>query len=115
MRFVDLEKPDFAGKAALVQESGRGPKERLVPLLLDEVGDADAPACATVWKAGERVGLVTSGGFGYAIGRSIALAYLRRDLAAIGTRLEVEILGERRRATVASEPIYDPTNARPRM
>jgi len=40
--------------------------------------------------------LVTSGGYGYRLNRSIALAYVRTDLSAPGTRLEVEILGERR-------------------
>ena len=61
------------------------------------------------------VGLVTSGGYGHAIGRSVALAYVRTDLATPDTRLEIEILGERRAATVAREPIYDPENARLKM
>jgi glycine cleavage system aminomethyltransferase T len=58
------------------------------------------------------VGLVTSGGFGYRLKRSIALAYVRTDLALAGTELEVEILGSRRRAVVAREPLYDPNNMR---
>jgi dimethylglycine dehydrogenase len=114
-RFVDFQKPEFKGMAALAEESRRGPKERLVPLLLDEAGEADAPACATVWQGNSRVGLVTTAGYGHAIGRSIALAYVRSDLAQPETRLEIEILGERRAAVVAREPIYDPTNARLRM
>jgi dimethylglycine dehydrogenase len=44
--------------------------------------------------------------------QSIALAYVRTDLAVPGTVLEVEILGERRRAVVGKEPLYDPDNAR---
>jgi dimethylglycine dehydrogenase len=114
-RFVDFQKPGFTGMAALVEQSRAGPKERLVPLLLDEVGDADAPACATVWQNDSRVGLVTSGGFGHTLGRSIALAYVRTDLAGPGTRLDIEILGERRGAIVGREPLYDPTNARLKM
>ncbi len=114
-RFVDFQKPAFTGMKALIEESRGGPKERLVPLLLDEAGDADAPACASVWQNGALVGLVTSGGFGHALGRSIALAYVRSDLAQPNTRLEVEVLGERRAATVAREPIYDPENARLKM
>jgi len=55
---------------------------------------------------------VTSGGYGYRLNQSIALAYVRTDLAVAGTELEVEILGERRRAVVAVEPLYDPTNAK---
>jgi len=114
-RFVDFQKPGFRGMAALVQESKHGPKERLVPLLLEDAADADAPPCATVWQGEERVGLVTTGGYGHSIGRSIALAYVRRDLSAPDSRLEIEILGERRAAVVAREPIYDPTNARLKM
>jgi len=114
-RFIDFQKSGFTGMAALVEQAKAGPKERLVPLVLDEAGDADAPACATVWRDDSRVGLVTSGGFGHSLGRSIALAYLRADLARPGTRLEIEILGERRGATVVQEPIYDPTNARLKM
>jgi dimethylglycine dehydrogenase len=114
-RFVDFQKPGFTGMAALLEEARLGPKERLVPLLLEEAGDADAPACATVWQGENRVGLVTSGGFGHALGRSIALAYVGTDFADPGTKLDVEILGERRGAIVVREPIYDPTNARLKM
>ena len=44
--------------------------------------------------------------------QSIALAYVRTDLAVPGKALEVEILGERRRAVVGAEPLYDPENVR---
>ena len=47
-RFVDLTKPDFVGKAALLAERERGVRQRLVPLTLDEPGEADAPFCAPV-------------------------------------------------------------------
>jgi dimethylglycine dehydrogenase len=114
-RLVDFEKPEFRGRAALLREREAGPRERLVSLVLDEAGDCDAPTCAPVRYQGKVIGLVTSGGYGHRIGKSIALAYLRRDLAAPGTAVEIEILGERRAATVAAEPLYDPGNARPRM
>jgi dimethylglycine dehydrogenase len=65
-----------------------------------------------VLKDGAVVGLVTSGGFGYRLRRSLALAYVRSDLAAAGARVLIEILGERRPATVGQAPLYDPTNAR---
>ena len=74
--------------------------------------DADAAAVSIVFKGDEQVGLVTSGGYGYRLKQSIALAYLRTDLATPGTELTVEILGERRRAVVAVEPLYDPQNLR---
>jgi dimethylglycine dehydrogenase len=58
------------------------------------------------------VGLATSGGWSHTLERSLALAYVRADLAAAGTRVEVEIFGERRAATVGREPLYDPQNQR---
>jgi dimethylglycine dehydrogenase len=111
-RFVDLAKPDFVGRAALLEERQRGVRQRLVPLVLDEAGDHDAPACASAFHDGARVGIVTSGGWSYTMGRSLALAYVRADLAAPGSRVEVEVYGERRTATVGREPLYDPGNAR---
>ncbi len=110
-RFVKLDKPDFPGRAALLQEKQQGSKERFVPLILEET-EREAPYLASVWQNGSAVGLVTSCGYGHRVGKSIALATVRSDLAAEGTELEVEIYGERKKAVVASEPIYDPENAR---
>lgn len=111
-RFVRLDKPGgFIGQEALRREAAAGPRERFVPLLVD-ADDADAAAVSIVFRQDEPVGLVTSGGYGYRLKRSIALAYVRADLAAPGTELAVEILGERRRAVVAREPLYDPQNLR---
>jgi dimethylglycine dehydrogenase len=111
-RFVRLDKPAaFIGREALREEAAAGPRERFVPLLVD-ARDADAAAVSIVYRDGEVVGLVTSGGYGYRLNRSIALAYVRTDLSAPGTQLEVEILGERCRAVVGREPLYDPDNLR---
>ena len=111
-RFVKLDKPGgFIGQDALRREAATGPRERFVPLLVDAT-DADAAAVSIVYDGATQVGLVTSGGYGYRLRQSIALAYVRTDLAVPGTVLEVEILGERRRAVVAREPLYDPENAR---
>lgn len=113
-RFVDRRKPDFVGRAPTLAEYQRGPTQRMVPLLLDEPGDADAPALASVFAGDERVGMVTSGGWSHTLARSVALAYLATPSASVGTRIEVDVLGQRRAATVAAEPLYDPGNERPR-
>jgi dimethylglycine dehydrogenase len=83
-----------------------------VPLTLDDENDADAPSCASVLLRGENVGLVTSGGWSFTLNKSVALAYVRSDLATPGTELEIKAFGERRVATVGREPLYDPENAR---
>ena len=111
-RFVRLDKPGgFIGQEALRREAASGPRERFVPLIVD-AADADASAVSVVYDEAGPVGLVTSGGYGYRLGKSIALAYLRTDLAVPGRVLEIGILGERRRAVVAREPLYDPQNER---
>ena len=56
---------------------------------------------------GEVVGRVTSGGYGYAVQRSIAYAYLPPEVA-IGDLVEVDIFGRWVEGEVAAEPLYDP-------
>ena len=63
---------------------------------------------------GEVVGRVTSGGYGFAVERSIAYAYLASAQAAIGTRGEVEVFGERVGFEIMREPLYDPEGLRVR-
>jgi dimethylglycine dehydrogenase len=114
-RFVDFQKPGFRGLKALTEERSKGPKERFVPLLLSDAKDCDAPTCAPVYLGDTYVGLVASGGYGHTLQKSIALAYVRTDLAKPGTELEVLVLGEKRKAVVAEEPLFDPANERLRM
>jgi dimethylglycine dehydrogenase len=110
-RFIKFDKPDFIGKAALQKEKQAGSPERFVPLLVD-ADEADAPYLATVWKDDKRVGLVTSGGYGHRIEKSIALATIRADLCTPGTSVEVEIYGSKFSAVVSQESLYDPANER---
>ena len=56
---------------------------------------------------GELVGRVTSGGYGYTVGRSIAYAYLPAE-HDVGTEVAVEIFGEWVEGEVAAEPLFDP-------
>jgi len=58
------------------------------------------------------VGRVTSGGYGFAVGRSIAYAYLPPDRAEIGTRAEVEVFGRWVGCAVVAEPLWDPAGER---
>ncbi len=112
-RFVKLDKPqDFTGKAALQAEKQQGSKKRFVTLIVD-AGDADAPYMSTIWHNGQIIGETTSGAWGYRVNASIALGMMRSDLAIEGTEVEIEIYGERRRATVqADAPLWDPENER---
>ncbi|MCB2109394.1 MAG: FAD-dependent oxidoreductase [Defluviimonas sp.] len=112
-RFVRFDKSqDFPGKAALLAEKQRGVTKRFATLKV-EARDCDAPYMSTLWHEGKIVGETTSGGWGYRVGASIALAMLRADLTRPGTEIEVEIYGERRRAVVQEDrPLWDPENVR---
>jgi 4-methylaminobutanoate oxidase (formaldehyde-forming) len=67
-----------------------------------------------VFANGLVVSRVTSGGIGYTLGASIAFAYLPLELSDAGTSLEVEVFGDRVDASVAHDPLYDPTGERVR-
>jgi glycine cleavage system aminomethyltransferase T/glycine/D-amino acid oxidase-like deaminating enzyme len=109
---VDLEKDvDFIGREALLVARAAGPRKRLRCLVLDDPL-AVALGNEPVRVEGRIVGRVTSGGYGFAVERSIAYAYLPSDDAAIGTRGEVEVFGDWIGFEVAREPLYDPDNAR---
>jgi 4-methylaminobutanoate oxidase (formaldehyde-forming) len=58
------------------------------------------------------VGRVTSGGYGYTVGRSIAYAYLPIGRSAVETELAVEVFGQWVPAVVAPEPLWDPKGER---
>jgi dimethylglycine dehydrogenase len=105
-----LDKPGFIGRDALLRQRDAGVPQCLVPLVVDT--EVDAPFCASVLADGERVGLVGSAGYGHTLQQSIALAYVKSELATPGTALEVEIFGVPRSATVGAEPLYDPDNRR---
>jgi glycine cleavage system aminomethyltransferase T len=64
---------------------------------------------------GEVVGYVTSAGFGYSTGESLAYAYLPVGTAGEGMAVEIEYFGDRHAADVVSEPRWDPEGARLRV
>ncbi|MEP6638604.1 MAG: FAD-dependent oxidoreductase [Chloroflexota bacterium] len=108
---VALDKEvEFMGRGALVIARAAGPRKRLRCLVLDDPRSV-ALGNEPVRIGGEIVGRVTSGGYGFAVERSIAYAYLPPD-APIGTRGEVEVFGEWIGFEVAREPLYDPKGAR---
>ncbi len=102
---------DFIGRDALVAAKAAGPRKRLRCLVLDDPRSI-ALANEPVRVDGRVVGRVTSGGYGFAVERSIAYAYLPPDLAGIGTRGDVEIFGEWVGFQVVREPLWDPTGER---
>ena len=113
MRFCKLDKGHFIGRRATI-ESRNAPLRWTCAYLDVEAGDADAHASETVFYGDARVGQVSSGGYGFTTGRSLAFAYVKPECARPGTELTVLILGERRPARVLEHPVYDPENGLPK-
>jgi len=103
-RFCRMEKGEFVGRAALQRQRSRVTR-RLVGLEMTDRGIArDGYLCAN--EAGDVIGSVTSGSPSPTLGKSIALAYLPPEFAALGTVVHVEIRGQRLKARVVPTPFY---------
>ncbi|UYP67823.1 FAD-dependent oxidoreductase [Thalassobacter stenotrophicus] len=106
-RWIDWSK-DFVGKAAAEAErAGSGPAQVLVTLEVD-AKDADASGYEPIWRDGEKVGFVTSGGYGHTTGKSLAMGMVNQNCAAEGTELTMHVVGVERGATVIAASPYDP-------
>jgi dimethylglycine dehydrogenase len=111
-RFVHLNKGEFLGRDALVHWREKGFANRFVTLELEDVTDTDARGSEPIRRNGEIIGRCTSGGYGWRVRKSLALAMVRPDLGEIGSELEVTLLGKPHRAVVTSESPFDPLNER---
>jgi dimethylglycine dehydrogenase len=109
-RFINLKKPAFHGRDALLAWQGRGFASTFVTLAVEGVTDADARGSEPIHHDGVLVGRATSGGYGWRVAQSLALAMVRPDLATVGTALSITILGRQHRATVIADSPFDPEN-----
>jgi dimethylglycine dehydrogenase len=110
-RFVRLGKGAFVGKEALEKQLARGVPHRFVTFEVHGVTDADPLGNEPLFDAaGRLVGRATAGYYGHTLGKSLGLGYVTPEFAAVGGDLQIEILGERRRATVLVDSPYDPEN-----
>ena len=112
-RFVRLNKGRFEGCDALADLVAKPPRRKFAMMTL-ESDLAPAHGGDSIRMNGDVVGTITSGGWGHRTGRNIAFGYVEPAHAAEGTRLEVEIIGERVNATVVADCLYDPGNQRVR-
>ena len=112
-RLCKLDK-DFLNKAALLDVLDKPARERLVVLALDaeatDASNADATGGEPIFKDGVGVGRVTSGAYGYSVGQSLALGFVKGVDA--GQRVEVMVLGRAHGATVLESAPFDPEGIR---
>jgi dimethylglycine dehydrogenase len=109
-RFVHFDK-EFIGKAGTLRSRHEGP--RFVLCYLEVAADnADCLGNEPVYLDGKLAGLTTGGAYGFAVEKSLAIAYLDPQLRRDGARLEVMLRGELRGARLLPEPAWDAANQR---
>ena len=114
-RFVKIEKNNFIGREAANTEREKGSERKRCTFIVD-AGTADAIGDEPIWHRGEVIGWITSGGYAHYVDKSLAQGYVPASLATDTSTnaFEVEILGERRKATVITTPLFDPEGHRMR-
>jgi glycine cleavage system T protein (aminomethyltransferase) len=104
-RFCKMEKPDFIGRASLEKARAEGTTRALVGLEMLDRGIA-RDGYKVFDPAGREIGYVTSGSPAPFLKKNIALGYVPREFAGLGTELKVEIRGQGVKAQVVPTPFY---------
>ena len=107
---VRLEKDDFVGRSALERAQAAPRRGMLVSVKLDD----PAPMLwhgEPIVLGKERIGHITSGGYGHTLGGAVGLAWVKGDLAG-DVPVVVDVRGQKVRATARREPFYDPKGLR---
>ena len=104
------ERADFPGAERILKAFSEGPAEKRVGI--QPLERAPAREGTEIHVNGERVGIVTSGGFGPSVDRPIAMGYVRADLTAPGTKIDLMVRGKARAAEVCALPFVQPNYKR---
>lgn len=103
--FCKLDKPEFIGKEALVQQKAEGVAQKLVGL---ELKDKAIPRHGyNVIADGKPVGVVTTGYHGISVDKSIAMALVDTEFSKLGTELEIQIRKKTFPCVVVKKKFYD--------
>ena len=95
---------DYIGKQVLLNQKKMGTSRILVGLNLLDRGILRENY--KLFKDGENVGYITSGGYSPTLKKTIGLALVRNELSSIGTTLDVKIREKLLKAIVVSTPFY---------
>jgi 4-methylaminobutanoate oxidase (formaldehyde-forming) len=109
---VAMDKPDFRGKAALSAMIARGPEWKLCCFTLDTENPMLLYGGETICHNGDVCGVVTSGGYGYTVGKTIAYGYLPVEKADLAEGYEIEAFRRIIPAARHNRALYDPERAR---
>ena len=109
-RFIHPNKGQFIGRDALVQWREKGFENSFVTLEVHGVTDADVLGNNPIYSNGKVVGRATGGNYGFRVNKSLALAMVSPAQSEVGTKLQIDILGNMHDVTVIPESPYDPKN-----
>jgi len=109
-RFIHPNKGNFIGLEALNKWREKGFDNKLVTLEVHNTTDSDVLGNNPIYKDDKVVGRATGGEYGFRLDKSIALAMVKPDLANVGEKLKVDILGKMYEATILEESPYDVEN-----
>jgi sarcosine dehydrogenase len=106
----------FLGREALEKAAGSPLPRMLAGFSVDDPG-VTLLGRETIYRDGERVGWLSSAGFGYSIGKPIGYGYIRHPSGvtpamAMSGSYELDVAGKRVRADVSLEPFFDPKGER---
>ncbi|MCP4315558.1 MAG: FAD-dependent oxidoreductase [Hyphomicrobiales bacterium] len=111
-RLIKLDK-DFLNKDAYLAVKDNVPRENLSIFEVEANDGADATGGEPIFLAdGTSVGRVTSGAYGYSVGKSLALGFAREGTAKPGDTVEIFILGKPHKATLLADPPFDAAGER---
>jgi len=103
--FVDLTKPNFVGREALMKAKENGSAEKLAAFRMEGKGPPPR-SHYSIFRNGERIGEVTSGTLSPSLNYGIGMAYVSAPHAKTGTRVDIEIRGQKFPAIIEKKPLY---------
>jgi 4-methylaminobutanoate oxidase (formaldehyde-forming) len=115
---VRTKKGEFIGRDAVLKKQETGLKRRMLQFLLDDKQPLLFHNEAVV-RDGKIVSIVTSGNYGHYLGGAVGLGYVpcegESEADVLASKYEIEIAGQRVRATASLAPMYDPKSERVRV
>ena len=109
---VKLDK-DFLHKDAYLAVKDKPAREVLSYFEIETPHNADAAGGEPIFTPdGKSVGRVSSGAYGYTVGKSLAVGFANPEVAGPGDAVEIMILGLPHKARILETPAFDPKGAR---
>lgn len=112
---VKTDKPDFIGRDAVLRKKENGLENRLLQFVLND-GEPLLYHNEPILRDGELVGYLSSGNYGHTLGAAVGLGYIpcKGESVAdvLASSYEIDVAGERVKATASLKALYDPKSER---